>query len=531
MHTTLRRIATLLACSAAVQAASPLDVIIYGDSAAAVTAAIEVRRQGRTALLISPVAHVGGMSVEGLGSSDIDNHWFRNSVALGGLARDFYQRLGRHYGKAEPVYKFEAHAAEQVFAAMLTEAQVEVLRGRQLRAVRFAPGTRRIQAITLDDGSAHAARVFIDATIEGDLLAAAGVATVIGREANAQYGETKNGIRGENTYRQFPFRLDPYWQPGDPASGLLPTIQDEPLGQPGAADHRIQGYCFRSCLTRAAANQIAFTQPPGYDARQYELYRRYAQQGGQLFTPVANLPNGKTDLGSWHDLSANLYGLNFAYPAGDPATRQRVYDEHRRFVAGLFWFLAHDPALPESLRAKWRGWGLCRDEFTDNGGWPRRLYVRDARRMVSDYVITEQHTRRVNAPVAGDPVAVAYWPTDTHHVRRIVRDGAVYNEGFVFDDNTWGPFGISYRALVPRRRDALNLLTPTALSSSHVAYGAIRLEWTFMALGQAAGAAAALASAHAKPVQDVPYEQLRRLLVEGGQVVSVSLPEPKATLK
>lgn len=515
--------------------AAPVDVIVYGDSAAAVTSALEVRRQGRTVRLISPEPHIGGMSVEGLGSSDINNHWFRNDVAIGGLAREFYRRLGQAYGKSGPVYLFESHVAEKVFNTLLAEASIETLRGRRLReplrdAVRKRAG--RLQAITLDDGSIHTARVFIDATIEGDLLAAAGVTTTIGREANAQYGETKNGIRGENTYRQFPFRLDPYWRPGDPASGLLPTIQNEPLGEPGAADHRIQGYCFRSCLTRNPANQIPFAPPANYNPKTYEIYRRYVAQGGELWSPQARLPNGKTDLGSWHDLSANLYGMNFAYPGGDTATRRRVYTEHRDFVAGLFWFLSHDDALPEKVKAKWRDWGLCRDEFTDNGGWPRRLYVRDARRMVSDYVITEQHTRRLNAPVAADPVAVAYWPTDTHHVRRIVRDGAVYNEGFVFDDeaqaeNAWGPFGIAYRALTPRRREAVNLLTPTVLSSSHVAYGAIRLEWTFMALGQAAGAAAALAAERNLAVQAVPYDELRKRLLAGGQVVSLNMPEPK----
>jgi hypothetical protein len=514
--------------------AERVDVIVYGDTGAAVASALEVRRQGRTVRLISPEKHIGGMLVEGLGSSDINNHWFRNDVAIGGWARDFYRRLGRHYGAPGPVYLYEPHVAEQVLAVMLAEAKIEIVHGRLREPLRSAVRKRgaAITAITLEDGSSHNAAVFIDATIEGDLLAAAGVETIVGREANAQYGESKNGIRGENTYRQFPFRLDPYRTPGDPASGLLPTIQDEPLGTPGAGDHRIQGYCFRSCLTRDPANQIAFAKPAGYDPHQYELYRRYAARGGELFAPQARLPHGKTDLGSWHDLSANLYGMNHEYPAGAYATRRRVYEEHRSFVAGLFWFLQNDPDLPEKLRAKWRGWGLCRDEFTDNGGWPRRLYVRDARRMVSDFVITEQHTRRVNAPVAADPVAVAYWPTDTHHVRRIVRDGAVYNEGFVFDDeaqaeNAWGPFGISYRALVPRRNEANNLLTPTSISSSHVAYGAIRLEWTFMALGQAAGAAAALASQTGGPVQDVPYARLRELLLKGGQVVSLNIPEPK----
>ncbi|MDX1983490.1 MAG: FAD-dependent oxidoreductase, partial [Bryobacteraceae bacterium] len=448
------------------------DVCVYGGSAAGFTAAIQVARMGSSVVLVEPGGHIGGMSVEGLGSSDINNHNFRNDVAIGGLAREFYLRMGRRYGKQEPQYKFESHVAEGVIADWLREHRVRVELNQPLRAVR-KQGTRLIAIETAQ--RTYRARMFLDATIEGDLLAKAGVRTVIGREANALYGETRNGIREENTYRQFTVRVDPYRRPGDPASGVIPTIQDEPLGTPGEGDARIQGYCFRLCLTRNPDNQIPISKPDGYDPGVYEIYRRYLKAGGTLFKPVANLPNGKTDLGSWHDLSANLYGMNHAYPGGDEVTRARVYGEHRAFMQGLIHFLTTDPAVPEATKKDWLGWGLCRDEFTDNGGWPRSLYVRDARRMVSDYVITEQHVKRVNGLPVADPVGVAYWPPDTHHVRRIVRDGAAYNEGFVFGGEDWGPFGVSYRAMTPRASEAVNLLTPTCVSSSHVAYGAIRL--------------------------------------------------------
>jgi len=507
------------------------EVVVYGGSSAGVTAAIEASRSGREVVLVSPEKQVGGFAVEGLGSSDINNHWFRNDVAVGGLAREFYERVGKEYGKPGPVYLFESHIAEKVYAGMLAEAKVKVLHGRLReplgQAVEWTPGTKRLRALRLEDGRRVTGQAFVDASIEGDLLAAAGVETVIGREANAKYGETKNGIRDVNEYRQFPFKMDPYLIAGRPESGLLPTIQDEPLGEPGAADHRLQGYCFRLCLTRDPANRIPIEKPADYDGSRYEIYRRYAALGGQLFAPQERLPRGKTDLGSWHDLSANLYGMNHEYPGGSYAVRQRIYDEHRSFVHGLLWFLAHDEALPETLRAKWRDWGLARDEFVDNGGWPRQLYVRDARRMVSDYVVTEQHTQRVNPRVAADPVAVSYWPPDTHHVRRIVRDGAVYNEGFVFGGEDWGPFGVSYRALVPRANEAVNLITPTCVSSSHVAYGAIRIEFTFMALGQAAGAAAHLMLAGETTMQQVPYEELRAWLLKRGQVLSLNLPMAK----
>jgi hypothetical protein len=394
--------------------------------------------------------------------------------------------------------------------------------------VTFHPHSRRLRAIATTCAASLEARIFLDASIEGDLLASAGVETVIGREPNSRYGETLNGIRGENTYRQFAVRVDPYRIPGDPSSGLIPTIQDEPLGTPGDGDRRIQAFCFRLCLTRDPANRLPITRPAGYDPATYEIYRRYAKAGGNLFTPRANLPNGKTDLGSWHDLSANLYGMNHAWPAGDSATRRRIYAEHRSFTHGLLWTLANDPDLPEALRAAWRDWGLARDEFTGNQGWPRQIYVRDARRMVSDFVLTEHHTRKADPAPVDDPVSVAYWPPDTHAVRRIVRDGAAYNEGFVFGGRNWAPFGVSWRAMLPRRKEAANLLTATCLSSSHVAYGAIRIEWTFMSLGQAAAAASVLALEQGRELHDIDYTALRARLLARGLVLSV--PENDANL-
>lgn len=513
---------------AALPAGGASEILVYGGTPAAVIAAVQAARMGRSVTLVAPEHHIGGIMVNGLGSADINNHWFQNDFAIGGLAREVYLRLGKKYSKSEPVYRYESKVAEQVFGEMLDEAKVTVVRGQRLReplksAVEYKPGTRKIAAITIEGGERLEGEVFIDATIEGDLLAAAGVETTWGREANSKYGETKNGIRAETTHAQFKVRVDPYRIPGDPRSGLIPTIQDEPLGTPGGGDSNIQAFCFRLCLTRNQGNRIPITKPKDFDRSQYEIYFRYVKAGGILWTPEARLPNGKTDLGSWHDLSANLYGMNREYPNGDYKTRERIYREHLSFTHGLLWLLANDPAIPETTRAAWQGWGLCKDEFTDNSGWPRSLYIRDARRMVSDYVITEHHTRRVNPKPVSDPVAVAFWPTDTHSVRRIVRDGAAYNEGFVFDDNNWGPFGISYQALVPRRDEATNLITPTCPSSSHVAYGAIRLEQTFMSLGQAAATAAVLAVAAHTTLQDVNYSELSRQLLSDGQVLSLAL--------
>jgi hypothetical protein len=522
----------LFAAAPVFAASAAVDVLVYGATPAAVIAAVQTARMGRAVALVAPEMHLGGIMVNGLGGADINNHWFHNELAAGGLAREVYLRIGRKYGSGQPVYRYESRVAGQVFEELLQEAKVAIHRGLRLReplktSVEFKPGTRDIAAITMENGARFHARVFIDATLEGDLLAAAGVETTSGREANSKYGESKNGIRAETTHAQFKVRVDPYRIPGDPKSGLIPTIQDEPLGTPGAGDSNIQAFCFRLCLTRNPANRLPIAKPADFDRSLYEIYFRYARAGGRLWTPQANLPNGKTDLGSWHDLSANLYGMNRDYPDGDYRTRQRIYREHLSFTHGLLWLLANDPEIPESTRAAWRDWGLCRDEFSDNDGWPRMLYIRDARRMVSDYVITEHHTRRINPTPVPDPVAVAYWPTDTHSVRRIVRDGAAYNEGFVFDDNNWGPFGIAFRALVPRRSEAANLITPTCPSSSHVAYGAIRLEQTYMSLGQAAATAAVIALSSGKPVQEVPYSELSSRLLKDGQVLALSLPAPK----
>lgn len=366
----------LAAALPAIAASTKYDIVIYGGTAAGVMAAVEAARSGKTVALVAPEKHLGGMSVEGLGSSDIDNHWFRNSDAVGGLAREFYLRVGRKYGKAEPVYKFESHIAEAVFEELLAEQRVSIHRGASLieplsTAVRFHPGTKRIASVRTTPDQLFEGRVFIDATLEGDSLAAAGVETVIGREANRKYGETRNGIRGENTYRQFAVRVDPYNTPGDRSSGLIPTIQDEPLGTPGDGDARLQGYCFRLCLTRKPDNRLPIAKPPDYDRSLYEIYIRCVRAGGELFSSGANLPNGKTDLGSWHDLSANLYGMNHECAGGSFETRRNIYEYHRSFTWGLLWFLANDPELPDSLRSRWRDWGRCKDEFTDNGGWPQ----------------------------------------------------------------------------------------------------------------------------------------------------------------
>lgn len=520
------------------------DIIVYGATPAGVTAAIQVARMGKTVALLEPSRHLGGIVVNGLGGTDIDNHTnFQNSPAVGGLALDFFRRIAKAYGRQEEfetvlknrtknpgIWRFEPHVAEAVINAWVAEHRIAVFYESRLSEAKNAVRKKgaAIEEVRLENGRIFRATVFIDATLEGDLLHAAGVSTVIGREANATYGETSNGIRATTTYRQFAVRVDPFNIPGDPKSGLLPTIQDEPLGTPGAADNRLQAYCFRMCLTQDSANRIPFQKPAGYDRTQYEIYLRYERAGGKLYQPAVSIPAGKTDLGAWHDLSHNLYGMNVPYPGGSYAVRQRVFDQHKSFTQGLFYFLANDPDVSPGTRNAWSRWGLCRDEFVDNGGWPRAFYVRDARRMLSEFVMTEHHTRREAPKGIEDPVGVAYWPPDVHSVRRIVRDGAAYNEGFVFGGKTWRPFGVAYRSLVPKASECTNLLTPTCPSSTHIAFGAIRIEFTFMAMGQACGTAAVLALNGKTSVQGVNYEQLKGQLLRDGTVLdasSVGMPE------
>jgi len=503
------------------------DVVVYGASPAGVTAAIQLARMDKTVVLLSPEAHLGGILVEGLGGTDIDNHAsFRNSPAVGGMALEFYKRIAAKYGKLEALeaainagrkqpelWRYEPHIAAEVIEQWVKEHHISVFRNCRLaenkQAVKKEKGW--IRSIEVADGRIFSARIFIDATVEGDLLAKAGITTVVGRESNDQYGESRNGITSLSENDRFKVFVDPYWEEGNPKSGLLPLVQEESLGTSGQRDHRIQGYCFRVCLTEDRANQLPITKPLTYNRADYTLFLRYLRAGGRLQVPRSNIPNGKTDFNGGGDLSHNFLGINHAYPNGSYGERAAIRQRHRDLTQGLLYFYQNDPEvgrIDPAFQQEWKRWGLAKDEFVDNGGWPRDFYVRDARRMVSDYVISERHIRREDYTPVEDPVAVAFWPPDVHAVRRIVVNDTLYNEGTVFGGNWWRPFGISYRSLVPKPNECKNLLTPTCPSSSHIAYGAIRLEWTFMALGQAVGTAAALAIDDHCPVQHVDYKKL-----------------------
>lgn len=509
------------------------EICIYGNSSAAVIAAIQLKKCGRNVVIVSPDKYVGGMTIEGLGGSDINNHPdFKNDNVIGGITLDFYKEIANHYGVGNfdsarvyaNTWRFEPHVAKNVFYRWIDKYDIPVYTESGLildfNAVKKV--NNKIISFETVNEKKFSASIFIDCSYEGDLLHYAGVSTFVGREPNSMYNETKNGIRTNNNYRNFKVVIDPYIVPGEKQSGLIHTIQNEEFGEEGEGDNRIQAYCFRACLTKDSVNKVPFVKPDNYNRDWYEIYLRYINAGGDIYSPYYSIPNKKTDLGAWHDLSHNLYGMNHEYPEGDYKKRKEIYQYHLDFTQGLFWFLANDKAVPENIRKKWSDWGTTKDEFIDNNGWPRMVYIRDGRRILSDYVITEHNTRKDTLIVVEDPVGIAYWPPDIHHVRRIVRDGKAYNEGFVFGGDNWKPFQISYRSLIPKKSECRNIFTPTCLSSSHIAYGAIRLEWTFMILGESIGLAADICLDENIDVQDLTYELLKNRLLKNGQIIELN---------
>jgi hypothetical protein len=503
------------------------DICILGGSEAGFTAAIQASRLGKKVVLIEPTGHPGGMVVEGLGK----DMRFGNARVIGGIAREFYEKVEAHYGlKAEfenPKWysKYEPSIAEAVIEQMLEEEKnITIIRNTRIKEQNGVEKKgNRIEKVILENGSEIKAKVFVDASIEGHLLHFAGITTETIREGNEKYGEKLNGVQEVNTFKQFTVDVDPYIIEGDSTSGLIPTIQAGELGNHGDPSHYIQGFCFRMCLTKDEQNKLPINKPEDYVSERYEIYRRHLKEGGQLFRPEANRHNGKTDIGSWHDLSANLYGENWEYPQGDYEKQDSIIQYHRSFTLGLLWFLQNDESVDSLTRANWEGWGLPKDEFTDNGNWPRRLYIRSGRRMVSEYVITEHNVDIKVKDTVSDPIAIAWWPPDVHHARRIVKDGKAYNEGFthVENDGTWKPFKISFQATVPKKDECSNVLTPTCLSSSYVGYGSIRIVPTFMIMGQSVGAAATIAVNENLDVQDIPFPELEKVLLSQNQLLAL----------
>jgi len=515
------------------------DVVVYGGTSAGVIAAVQAVRMGKSVVLVCPDKHLGGLSSGGLGWTDTG----RKEV-IGGLSRQFYHRIWQHYqqddawkwqerseygnrgqgtpaidGAERTMWIFEPHVAEKVFEDLIAEYRIPVYRDEWLdreHGVRKAGG--RIESISMLSGRTFHGRMFIDATYEGDLMASAGVSYHVGREANSQYNETWNGVQiGVLHHRHwFMEPVDPYVVPGDPSSGLLPRISGEDPGEKGQADHRIQAYCFRMCLTDVPENRVPFRKPDGYDPAQYELLLRVFDTGWrETFHKFDPIPNRKTDTNNHGPFSTDNIGYNYDYPNGSYERRRQIIAEHETYQKGLMYFIANDPRVPVDVQEKMRQWGLARDEFTDNGHWPHQLYVRESRRMIGEYVMTENDVL-CKRPVP-QPVGMGSYTLDSHNVQRYVKpDGTVQNEGDI-GVSPPEPYRIAYRALCPKKSECENLLVPVCVSSSHIAFGSIRMEPVFMILGHSAATAAAQAIDAGCAVQDVDYEGLRRRLLEDDQ--------------
>ncbi len=482
-----------------------VDVCVYGQSAGAVTAAVQAARDGLRCALVVNSAWIGGLTSGGLGCTD-----FGNEAAIGGLAREFYRRVGNHYGEEEEWY-FEPHAAEKVLLEMLAEAAVVPRLKQHLRRARVEDG--RIVSIECESGLTVRACQYIDASYEGDLMAAAGVSWTSGREGNALYGELVNGVQIREKH-QFEVPVSPYRREDDPASGLLPGINAEPPAPQGSGDHRIQAYNFRMCLTRAD-DRLPFPRPAGYRPDDYELLARYLRSGwDDVFHKFDRIRGGKTDTNNHGAFSTDLVGGSDRFPHASNAEREEIFQRHVAYQQGLMWFLANDPRVPDAVRGRMTAWGLAADEFRDTGGWPRQLYIRECRRLRSDYVVTERDC--LGYQRADDPVGLGSYALDSHNCQRVVVNGRVLNEGDV-QVSGFDPYPISFRAIVPARGECRNLSAPVCVSASHIAYGSIRMEPVFMVLGQSAAAVAALALERGLPLRDVPYPTLRRRLDQLGQ--------------
>lgn len=494
-------------------AASPLnkiitcDLCIYGGTSGGIAAAVAARRQGLTVVVLEQSLYFGGMTSGGLSLTDIGN-----KQAIGGVSREFYQRVGKYYGVSEH-WRFEPKVADQVFQDWVREEKIEVFTTTFLSRVEMK--NNRIARLWTENGIEVTAKMFIDCTYEGDLMAAAGVSHTVGRESNAQYGETLNGAQVQDKH-QFYFPVDPYVKEGDSASGLLPGIEP---GEPvtGQGDHRLQAYNFRLCLCKNSANQIPFTKPEGFDRSAYEILARYCQAGHvPEFWKFDALVNDKVDMNNHGAFSTDFIGHNHRFAEASYAEREEIFQAHVQHIKGLLWFWRQDGDVPRSFQEPFQQWGWAADEFVDCGGFSRALYVREARRLVGDVVMTEHHCN--GTETAGDAIGLAAYTMDSHNCRRFAKDGRIWNEGDV-QVHTGPPYPISYRALVPKTGECENLLVPFCLSASHIAFGSIRMEPVFMILAESCVHAAKLAIQHETSVQAVDYPRLKEVLLQAGQVL------------
>lgn len=524
--------------------AAEYDLVIYGGSSAGVIAAVQAKKMGQSVVIVSPDKHLGGLSSGGLGFTDTGN-----KAVIGGLARDFYHRLWQRYqrpeawkwqkredygnkgqgtpaidGEHRTMWIFEPHVAEQVFEDYIKEFDIPVDRDEWLdRSKGVQKSGARITSITMLSGKTYAGKMFVDATYEGDLMAAAGVDYHVGREANSVYGEQWNGVQTGVLHHRHHFgvlkeKISPYVVPGDATSGVLPRVNTNSPGAYGQGDKKVQAYCYRLCLTDHPENRIPFPKPDGYDAKQYELLLRvFAAGWRETFQKFDAIPNRKTDSNNHGPFSTDNIGMSYDYPEAGYERRREILKEHEIYQKGWLYFVANDPRVPQEVQEQMRQWGLPKDEFQDNGGWPHQIYVREARRMIGKFVMTENElTKRRPTP---ESVGMGSYTIDSHNVQRyITPEGYVQNEGDIGVGIK--PYEIAYGSLVPKKGQCENLLVPVCVSASHIAFGSIRMEPVFMILGQSAATAAAMALDARIAVQDVPYARLRERLLADGQILN-----------
>lgn len=489
-----------------------VDVCVYGGSSAGVIAAYTAKKMGKSVVLVEPGIRLGGLTSGGLGQTDIGNKY-----AVTGISLDFYRRIGKHYGKLEQ-WTFEPHVARQIFDNYIKSAGVTVMYNRRLVSVKNEAAF--IKEITVENStmagkssySAIKAKMYIDCTYEGDLMAKAGVSYTIGRESNSIYYETYNGVQLRDKH-QFPEGIDPYKTPGVKESGLVWGISNGKLDPDGTGDKKVQTYNIRVCLTNNPNNLIPITRPDNYNPDRYILLLRLLEKRpvegiNQLMT-TSRMPGNKTDINNNGAFSTDMIGMSYEYPEADYDNRKEIKKAHDDYTKGLFYFVGHDPRMPANLRKDMLQWGYPKDEYTENNHWTPQMYVREARRMIGEYVMTQANCE--GKEVVKDGVGLAAYTMDSHNCQRIVVDGMVKNEGDV-QIGGFDPYPISYRSLIPKASECKNLLVPVCLSASHIAYGSIRMEPVFMVLGQSSAAAASQAIDKGISVQDVNTYELQHEL-------------------
>jgi len=537
------------------------DMVIYGGTSAGIAAAIQGSRMGKTVLLIEPTSRLGGLTTGGLGATDIGN-----KQVIGGISREFYRNIKAYYekpenwkwqkaaeyqesrntGREDAMWTFEPSAALAVYKKMMAPEKIEVVYNqRPNRSGGVKKQGQKIVEIAMENGTSYQGKMFIDATYEGDLMAAAGVSYTVGRESNKDFGETLNGVQANkysitlrggvslnSIHHNFIDGVDPYIVKGDPKSGLLPFIAKGGPGIDGRGDKGIQAYCFRMTLTDHPENRIPFAKPEGYNELEYELlFRNYEAAEdpieemypyGDPLVPWINtpMPNRKTDTNNQKGFSTDFIGQNYDYPEASYEEREKIVKRHRQYQQGLMWTLAYHPRISEKVRNVVSKWGTCKDEYEREDGWQQQLYVREARRMMSGYVMTQRHCEGFE--VAADPVGMGAYGMDSHQVQRYVdANGFEQNEGNV-EAHGFPPYPISYRSIIPKESECSNLLVPVCVSATHIAYGSIRMEPVFMVLGQSAAVAAALAIDKKIALQKIPYSELKEKLIQQGQKLSLS---------